>query len=82
MMMASSELRDVGSILARFQHLLNDVYRAELGLIGNRFLMRLHPSGSVRSPVLARLSIGSWAWHSRWLTGRSDLVFDASFTSP
>lgn len=79
MIMTSRALGDVGGVLIRFEHLLNDVNHVTFDVTSDAFTMFLQTSAGASSRRLALLSIGSWAWHSRWLTGQPDLVFDASF---
>jgi AraC-like DNA-binding protein len=79
MIMTSRALGDVGGVLMRFEHLLNDVNHVTFEVNDQAFMMYLQTSANARSRRLALLSIGSWAWHSRWLTGQPDLIFDAHF---
>jgi AraC-like DNA-binding protein len=79
MIMTSRVLSDVGGVLLRFEHLLNDVNQINFDVQPQRFRMMLQPGACKVSRRLALLSIGSWAWHSRWLTGQPELVFDAAF---
>jgi AraC-like DNA-binding protein len=82
MAMTSSTLRDIGKVLALYHHFLNDVESVEVGAQGNRFVLGVPQLTSLNSPRISMLTLGSWAWHARWLTGRQDLVFDADFAFP
>jgi AraC-like DNA-binding protein len=79
LIMTSRKLGDVGGVLLRFEHLLNDVNQVSFDVQPERFKIMLQPGAWKVSRRLALLSIGSWAWRSRWLTGHRDLVFDAGF---
>lgn len=76
MAMTSRNLRDVGQVLARYHHLLNDLEAVEAGMQGAHFVLGVRQLTTLKSPRIALLTLGSWAWHARWLTGRTDLVFD------
>ncbi len=80
--MTSQTVAQMGSTLARFYHLLNNVYQIERGREDGRFFLRLVPATAEQSQRLVRLSLGVWVQTLRWLTGRHDLVFDADFTGP
>lgn len=82
MAMTSSTLRDVGTVLSRYHHLLNDVESVDAGMQGDRFKLSVRQLTSLKSPRISLLTMGSWAWHARWLTGRSNLVFDVDFACP
>jgi AraC-like DNA-binding protein len=82
MAMTSSTLRDVGKVLARYHHFLNDVESVEIGLEGRHFVLAVPQLTSLNSPRISMITLGSWAWHARWLTGRDDLTFDADFAFP
>lgn len=82
MAMTSSTLRDVGTVLSRYHHFLNDVESVEAGIEGSRFVLAVPQLTSLNSQRISLITIGSWAWHARWLTGRNDLVFDAEFAFP
>lgn len=79
MAMTSRNLRDVGKVLARYHHLLNDIEAVEAGTQGSQFALSVRQLTTLKSSRIALLTLGSWAWHARWLTGRSDLVFDVDF---
>jgi AraC-like DNA-binding protein len=81
-LMTSRNLEEVGRLLRRFHHLLNDVFVVERKLDGRRFFVRLQPTSGVGSPRLARLSLAVWALRARWLTGRTSLSFEVSFEGP
>jgi AraC-like DNA-binding protein len=81
-LMTSRNVQQVGGDLSRFQHLLNDVYRVQLGMTRTQFFMTLEPSTSVQSTQFELLTTASWVCHARWLTSRPDLVFDAEFSFP
>lgn len=80
--MTSQTVGQMGSALAHFYHLLNNVYLVERGREGGQFFLRLVPATAQQSHRLVRMSLGIWVQTLRWLTGRHDLVFDASFTGP
>jgi AraC-like DNA-binding protein len=82
MAMTSGTLRDVGKVLAHYHHFLNDVESVEVGLRGNCFVLAVPQLTSLNSQRISMITLGSWAWHARWLTGRHDLVFDADFAFP
>jgi AraC-like DNA-binding protein len=78
-LMTSRNLEEVGRLLRRYHHLLNDVYVVDRKLEGRRFFLRLRPTSGQGSPRLARLSLAVWAQRVRWFTGHPDLRFDVSF---
>jgi AraC-like DNA-binding protein len=80
--MTSRNLEEVGRLLRRYHHLLNDVFVVDRKLEGLRFSLRLRPTSGEGSHRLARLSLAVWAQRVRWLTGRNDLNFDVSFEGP
>lgn len=77
--MTSRTILHLGQELARFHHLLNDAFRVEIGIVGERFYLRLDPTTSELAPEIARLSLTSWVQMLRALTGRHDLQFDGLF---
>jgi AraC-like DNA-binding protein len=77
-LMTCRNLEEVGRLLRRFHHLLNDVFVVACRLEGCRFSVRLQPTAGTGSPRLARLLMAMWALRVRWLTGRADLRFDVS----
>lgn len=79
MAMTSSSLRDVGEVLKRYHHLLNDIEAVDASLAGDQFVLGVRQLTALKSSRISLLTLGSWAWHARWLTGRADLVFDAHF---
>jgi AraC-like DNA-binding protein len=81
-LMTSRNLEEVGRLLRRFHHLLNDVFVVERKLDGSRFFVRLQPAAGTGSPRLARLSLAVWVQRARWLTGRPNLSFDVSVEGP
>jgi AraC-like DNA-binding protein len=81
-LMTASTLDELGGLLRRFHHLLNDVFTVERGVVGSRFYLRLHATSEEQSARLARLSLAIWAHRLRWLTAQPQLTLDASFTSP
>ncbi|MEY4561655.1 MAG: hypothetical protein RLZZ618_932 [Pseudomonadota bacterium] len=82
LMVTCRVLREVGAVVVRFENPVNALSGVWLEETPTTFVMRLKKSAFGGSQRLKLLSIGSWAWQSRWLTGRSDLVFDASFDTP
>ena len=80
--MASRTLREAGEALAQFYNLLNDAYTLQATLQGDHFDLRLRPTGRMRSARLERLTVATMAWHSRWLSRRADLRFQAFFAFP
>ncbi|KGM40469.1 hypothetical protein JY96_11610 [Aquabacterium sp. NJ1] len=80
--MTSRTILHLGQELARFHYLLNDIYRVEIGIEGERFCLRLEPITPHVSAEVARLSLTGWVQILRALTGRHDLVFDGRFTGP
>ncbi|RZI85729.1 MAG: AraC family transcriptional regulator [Rubrivivax sp.] len=81
-LMTSGTVGELGGLLQRFHHLLNDVFVVDRGVSGSRFSLQLRPATSEHSLRLARLSLCVWAQRLRWLTSRPDLVLDASFEGP
>ncbi len=77
--MASRTLQEAAECLAQFYNLLNDVYTLDISL-AEQFNLRLIPLGNITSPRLEKLTIATMAWHSRWLSRRADLYFDARFS--
>lgn len=82
MAMTSGTLRDVSKVLLRYHHLVNDVESVEASLSDGRFVLEVQQMTSLKSARISMVTLGSWAWLARWLTGRSDLVFDADFDIP
>jgi len=82
MAMTSGTLRDVGKVLSHYHHFLNDVESVEVSVQGPRFVLGVPQLTSLNSQRISMITLGSWAWHARWLTGRHDLVFDADFAFP
>lgn len=82
MAMTSATLLEVGSVLARYHHLLNDIETVEAGTRGDRFALDVRQLTALRSPRISLLTLGSWAWRARWLTGRPELRFDADLPDP
>ena len=80
--MASRTLRDAAEALSQFYNLLNDAYALQATVQGEHFDLRLVPIGRIRSARLERLTVATMAWHSRWLSRRADLRFQAFFTFP
>lgn len=80
--MTSQTVAQMGAALARFYHLLNNVYQIERGREDGRFFLRLVPATAQQSLRLVRMSLCIWVQTLRWLTSRHDLVFDARFTGP
>ncbi|MEY4763464.1 MAG: hypothetical protein RI907_137 [Pseudomonadota bacterium] len=80
--MTSRNLEEVGRLLRRYHHLLNDVFVVDRKLDGKRFFVRLRPTSGEGSSRLARLSLAIWAQRVRWMTGREDLCFDVCFEGP
>ncbi len=81
-LMTSRNLEEVGRLLRRYHHLLNDVFVVDRKLEGRRFYLRLRPTSGQGSHRLARLSLAVWAQRVRWFTGREDLRFDVNFEGP
>jgi AraC-like DNA-binding protein len=81
-LMTSGDVQALGGLLRRFQHLLNDVFKVELGVTGSRFFLSLAPTSAERSPRLARCLLSMWAQRLRWLTGQPHLRLDVSFEGP
>lgn len=79
MAMTSRTLGDAGQVLVRYHHLLNDIEAVDEAMLGKQFRLGVRQLTSVKSPRISLLTLGSWASHARWLTGRNDLVFDAHF---
>lgn len=79
MLMTSGAIWEVGVLLGRFHHLLNNVYRVEATQSEQQFRLVLKPNTHITSQRLAKMSLISWADHARWLTGRANMVFDARF---
>lgn len=82
MMLTCRVLGEVGTVVAHFENPVNDVSRVWFEDGTTKYVMRLKPNTLGGSRRLMLLAAGSWAWQSRWLTGRHDLVFDASFDIP
>lgn len=80
--MASRTLREAAEALSQFYNLLNDAYTLQATVQGEHFDLRLLPLGRIRSARLERLTVATMAWHSRWLSRRADLRFQAFFTFP
>lgn len=80
--MTSRTILHLGQELARFHYLLNDIYRVEISLEGDRFCLSLEPITPLVSAEVARLSLTGWVQILRALTGRHDLIFDGLFTGP
>ena len=80
--MTSRNVEEVGRLLRRYHHLLNDVFVVDRKTEGRRFFLRLRTASGETSNRLARLSLAVWAQRLRWLTGRDDLSFDVSFEGP
>ena len=73
--MTSGTLRDVGSVVVRFHHLLNDVETVGLTREDQHFVLEVRQMTTARSTRLTLLTLGSWVWYARWLTGRDDMRF-------
>jgi AraC-like DNA-binding protein len=82
LLMTSASLRDVGNVLRRFQHLLNSGCRVEPYQGDTHFRLRLVAAPHAACNRLALMMLGSWACRARWLTGREDQKFDATFEAP
>jgi AraC-like DNA-binding protein len=82
MSMTSNTLREVGQVLSRYHHLLNDLESAHEQCQDDRFVLGVRPLTPLIDPRITLLTIGTWAWHARVLTGKPDLVFDARFGFP
>lgn len=82
MLMTSGSVQEVGRMLVRFHHLLNDVYAVARDVEGGRFFLRLVPVTAEVSPRLARMMLTGWAVRLRGLTGRCDLRLDVDFRGP
>jgi AraC-like DNA-binding protein len=82
MMLTCRVLGEVGAVIARYENPVNGIARVWFEETTSQYVMRLKPDVLAGSRRLALLALGSWAWQARWLTGRDDLVFDASFDSP
>jgi AraC-like DNA-binding protein len=80
--MTSGTVAEVGALLGRFHHLLNDVFHLARGVEGARFFLRLQAASSEHSQRLARLSLMVWAQRLRALTGQAQLKLDVSFEGP
>ncbi|MBC7698852.1 AraC family transcriptional regulator [Aquabacterium sp.] len=81
-LMTSSTVNELGGLLKRFHHLLNDVFVVDHGVREARFFLRLDAATSEQSHRLARLSFCIWARRLRWLTGQPDMRLDVSFAGP
>jgi len=81
-LMTSRNLEEVGRLLRRYHHLLNDVFVVDRKLEGRRFFLKLRPTSGESSNRLARLSLAIWAQRVRWMTGHDELCFDVSFEGP
>ena len=82
MAMTSGNLRDVGSVVVRFHHLLNDVETVQTYQEGLQFVLEIRQLMNFASNRLTLLTLGSWVWYARWLTGRDDMRFDILLTQP
>lgn len=82
MAMTSGNLRDVGSVVVRFHHLLNDVETVQTYQEGQQFVLEIRQLMNSESSRLTLLTLGSWVWYARWLTGREDMRFDILLTQP
>jgi AraC-like DNA-binding protein len=82
MVMTSGTLREAGKVLAQYHHFLNDLESVEGGVQGDQFILGAPQLTSLNSSRISLVTLGTWAWHARWLTGRHDLVFDADFAFP
>ncbi len=82
MAMTSGNLREVGSVVVRFHHLLNDVETVHTYQEGQQFVLEIRQLVEFASPRLTLLTLGSWVWYARWLTGRDDMRFDIELTQP
>ncbi len=81
-LMTCSTVQELGALLKRFHHLLNDVFVVGHGVTDSRFYLRLDAATPEQSHRLARLSFCIWARRLRWLTGQPDLRLDVSFAGP
>jgi AraC-like DNA-binding protein len=81
-LMTCSSVNELSALLARFHHLLNDVFSVECGVLDERFFLRLRAASHEKSHRLARFSLTVWAQRLRTLTGRHDLKLDVSFSGP
>ncbi len=82
MAMTSSTLRDAGKVLSQYHQFLNDVESVEVSCQGDSFVLGAPQLTSLNAPRISLITLGSWAWHARWLTGHHDLVFNADFAFP
>ncbi len=80
--MTSGTLRDVGGVVARFHHLLNDIETVEAYVEGTHFVLEVRQMTPTRSNRLTLLTLGSWVWYARWLTGRDDMRFHVDLMQP
>lgn len=78
--MTSDRLLEVGKVLERFHQFLNDLERVSAGVQRNVFVLRVSQLAASPCPRISLITLGSWAWHARWLTGHGDLAFGADFT--
>lgn len=81
-LMTSGTVAELGGLLRRFHHLLDDVFLVERGVLDQRFFLRLRAATTEQSHRLARFSLTVWAQRLRWLTGQPDLKLDVSFEGP
>ncbi|MGC4061070.1 MAG: AraC family transcriptional regulator ligand-binding domain-containing protein [Aquabacterium sp.] len=82
MVMTSGTLLDASKVLQRYHHLVNDMELVESQAIGDRFAVTVHQVTSLKSPRVSMITLGSWIWQARWLTGRADLAVDVDFDFP
>jgi len=80
--MTSGSLRDVGSVVVRFHHLLNDIETVQTYQEGQQFVLEVRQMTTVKSNRLILLTLGSWVWYARWLTGRDDMRFNIDLMQP
>lgn len=80
--MTSGTLREVGTAVARFHHLLNDLETVKTYTEGHQFVMDVHQMAGAKSWRLVLVTIGSWIWYARWLTGCPDMRFDIDLMQP
>lgn len=80
--MTSGTLRDVGSVVVRFHHLLNDIETVQTYQEAHQFVLEVRQMTCVRSPRLILVTLGSWAWYAKWLTGREDMRFHIDLMQP
>lgn len=80
--MTSGTLRDVGTAVARFHHLLNDLETVKTYVEDRQFVMDVHQMAGAKSQRLVLVTLGSWIWYARWLTGCADIRFDVDLMQP